>query len=231
MTLGRFLILSACSAALITLGSCTLAHRGRPITAEATPEVQFAEGKGNAYLFDIKINHSGKKNSVRLDLYQSGELLGLFARGYLGKGVMKGILSKDSLIVYFPTENEFYTGKISGLVENPCLKSTRIEQLILQFFNSTPPEIDLSNSELYLTVLKEENSLHEYLLQSRSCPEGIRLQYDLNKSIWFIKEIQLTSQDKSFEFFARRREFRSNIEIPQDKFGLVIPETALRITP
>jgi len=234
----RSLSLSALLIAILILGGCSLAHREHPIAKEEIPlakeeipQSQLQAGNGNAYLFDIKINRQGKKNSVRLELYQVGDTMSFFARGYLGKGVMKGLLSRDSLIVYFPTENEYYTGKVADLVDNPCLNTTGIEDLIIELFQGTPADSGYSDGRFYVTVLKEEPALHQYRLQSTSCPEGISLEYKLDGGRFVLNEIQLRTDDKFFEFAAHRRNVRLNVEISPEKLHLDIPETAARITP
>ncbi|UCD18206.1 MAG: hypothetical protein JSV44_04650, partial [Candidatus Zixiibacteriota bacterium] len=70
------------SAAL--LFGCTLATKKKTGISPPVTEAVLVEGKGDAFLFDVKISARGKKNSVRLDVYRSGDSIALFARGYLG---------------------------------------------------------------------------------------------------------------------------------------------------
>lgn len=227
----RSLSLSVLLIAISILSGCSLAHRGHPIAKEEIPQSQLQQGNGNAYLFDIKIMRQGKKNSVRLDLYQVGDTISFFARGYLGKGVMKGLLSRDSLIVYFPTENEYYTGKIANLADNHCLNMAGIEDLIIKLFQATPADSSYSDGRFYVTVLKEEPALHQYRLQSTSCPEGINLEYKPDGGRFVLNEIQIRTDDKSFEFVAQLRNLRLNTEIAPEKLHLAIPEAATRLIP
>ena len=120
--LGGFLFLTFIL--YLTLG-CTFANRSKwkneRIAAEQkTERPALTEGRGDAYLFDLKIYNKGRKNSVRLDIYRNEDSLALYARGYLGKGVLKGLINQDSILTFFPTENQFYAGEINRLLSGNC---------------------------------------------------------------------------------------------------------------
>lgn len=216
----------------IFLSGCTLANRKKGgekcIEAET---MTWEEGKGDAYLFDVKIYREGKKNSVRLDVYRSGDIISLFARGYLGKGVLKGLILPDSTVVYFPTKKEYFSGKLVNLINNGCSDSLSFELLIIEFFKQTPDEIEHDLPGFYLVVLKENDREKQYRLESRSCPEGIELDYSLKSGRFILEKINYSSSDGSFRFKATRRRAKLNIDIPEEKFQLNIPVTALRISP
>ena len=124
-------------AVALAVSGCTLASkekiRERPVEAEAV----FEEGKGDAFLFDVKIRRNGKKNSVRLDVYRSGDSLSLYARGYLGKGVLKGLITNDSLVVQsavFDNLESFYGSagsvfreryKVTDIIDDVCIMQPR----------------------------------------------------------------------------------------------------------
>jgi hypothetical protein len=217
------------SAAL--LFGCTLATKKRPGISPPMTEAVFVEGKGDAFLFDVKIHTEGKKNSVRLDVYRSGDTVALFARGYLGKGVLKGLILRDSIAVYFPTEKEFYTGPILDLVDKACSDSLPFESLIIALLKRTPAEIDHSLSHFYVTVLEEKRNKRRYRLMSKKCREAIELEYNWKDNRFVLDRMEFSKADNSFRFKADRRRARINIEIPGDKFLLSIPETAARILP
>jgi len=216
---------------IIILSSCTVATRkqsGETISAE---EAKFGEGRGDAYLFDAKIYRDGKKNSVRLDVYYKNEQAGVFARGYLGKGVLKGIIDKDSIIVYFPTEDQFYTGEIASLVKGDCRHKFDFESIIIQLMTKLPSDIKDAGDDYYVTILKDKGKTREYRLESRHCPEHIILEYDLKENRFILDKIDFRTEDDSFRFKAERRKFRLNVDIPVNKIVFDIPEDAARILP
>ena len=112
------------------------------------------EQRGNAFLFDITVNRDGKKNSARLDLYQRGDSLSFFARGYLGKGALKGLLSADSVVVYFPTAGEYYGGRLGALLADTCGAGQNLEQLLIDIFRELPTSSNLP-SDLSLKILED----------------------------------------------------------------------------
>lgn len=194
-------------------------------------KTELPAGKGDAYLFDIKIFQKGKKNSVRLDLYRSGDSLALFARGYLGKGVLKGIIFPESILVYFPTENEYYSGNMVDIINGQCAESFPFEKIIVDLFMKTPPEIEEVYGNFYVNIRKETSIKREYELSSRKCPESIEIEYDLKEERFIPSKAEYKSDDGSFKLKMSRRKQRLNIEIPGEKFSLDIPATAVRIQP
>ncbi len=214
------------------VSGCTLADRrnaGKVIADEEAP--QWEPGKGDAYLFDVKIYREGRKNSVRLDVYRLGDTISIFARGYLGKGVLKGLIRPDSILTYFPTEKEYYSGKLANLVDNGCADSLPLEFTIIQLFQKTPAEINFDLGDFYIVVENENNSVRKYRLESHSCPQGIDISYTPKDNRFIPDEIIYTSADKLFRFEAVRRRAKLNTKIPPDKFRIDIPSDAVRTSP
>jgi hypothetical protein len=218
-------------AVALTVSGCTLATRKKVRSSPVDAEMVLLEGKGDAYLFDVNMRRHGKKNSVRLDVYRSGDSLSLFARGYLGKGVMKGLVTTDSLIVYFPTENQYYAGRVVDLLEKSCAEAFAFERTIVDLFVKRPVELEYSLSSFYLTILKDEGDEQKYRLEGKSCPEAINLTYRWRDGRFVMEEIDYCSSDGSFRFSAARRRHKINVEIPDEKFILAIPDDAARIYP
>ncbi|SYZ74088.1 exported hypothetical protein [Candidatus Zixiibacteriota bacterium] len=192
--------------------------------------VRGSDRQGNAFLFDIKVTRNGKMNSARLDIYQNGDSLSLFARGYLGKGALKGLLTPDSIIVYFPLTGEYYTGKLADLVSDSCRMGQNLEHLLASLFNYLPDSVELP-SDISLQTLKDEKKSKQYHLESGGCRATMDLRYDYRDNRFLPESINFGLVDGSFHFAGERRNFRLNIHIPEDKFEIYIPETAARIYP
>jgi len=216
-------------AGIFGLSGCTLADR--PTAEERHPRVKVGvmPGKGDAFLYDIMAERNGKKNSARLDVYRQGDSLGLFARGYLGKGVLKGLIIPNSITIYFPTENEFYRGSIADLLKSNCPDSAIFEKYLIELFAKIPSEIEHSFSDFYLTILKETGHSRDYRLESKNCEESIELKYELREGRFVLEKLDYQTPDNSFRFRATRRQHRLNIVLPADKFSVPIPESATRI--
>lgn len=219
----------------LTLG-CTFANRSKwkseKIAAEQKTERPIlTEGRGDAYLFDLKIYNNGRKNSVRLDIYRKENSLALFARGYLGKGVLKGLVNKDSIITFFPTENQFYSGELNRLLSGNCFENIPFEKMLVDFFRITPDKIDYSFGEAYLSILEEKPGFRKYRLVAQNCSEYIELDYDWKKGQFMLERLKYSREDGKFRLDAKRRKFKLNIKLPAEKFQISIPSTASRIYP
>jgi hypothetical protein len=225
------LFISILILAIIVWG-CALADRrnaGKVIAEEEAPK--WEPGKGDAYLFDVKIYREGKKNSVRLDVYRTGDTISIFARGYLGKGVLKGLIRPDSILIYFPTEKEYFSGKLADLVDNGCADSLPLEFTIIQLFQKTPAEIDFDLGNFYIVIENENSSFRQYRMESHTCPQGIDISYTPKDDRFIPDEIIYTSADELFRFKAKRRRAKLNIDIPGKKFQINIPAGTVRISP
>jgi hypothetical protein len=188
------------------------------------------EQRGTAFLFDVKVNRNGKKNSVRLDIYQRGDSLSVFARGYLGKGALKGLLTSDSVIAHFPTEEEYYTGKLESLISDSCQFGQNLERILVTIFRDLPDTSDLP-SDISLRTLEDGKKKKRYHMESGRCPAAIDLQYDYHDKQFILEQIGFALSDNSFQLDGKRRDFRTNVKIPEEKFQVNIPETATRIYP
>jgi hypothetical protein len=221
-------------AVLIT--GCNLARRSRKFEAPQSKEFTLPQGKGDAFLYDLKIYHHGKKNSVRLDVYRTDDSIAIFARGYLGKGALKGIIKNDSILAYFPTEDEFYSGPIAALINDPCVANINFERSILSLFRKLPTEIESGLEDFYITIADQSSRGREFRLTSRVCNQEIRLEYDFRNGRYVPLAIEFevkpqNPDEKPFGFSAKRREQRLSISIPAKKFELEIPDSASRIAP
>lgn len=230
---GRFLFLSFI---LCLMLGCAVANRGKwkteKIASEQKSERQaLTEGRGDAYLFDLKIYNKGRKNSVRLDLYRNEDSLALYARGYLGKGVLKGLISQDSILTFFPTENQFYSGEMGRLLSGNCFENIPFERMLIDFFKITPDKIDYSFGKAYLSILEEKPGFRKYRLVAQNCSEYIELEYDWKKGQFVLKQLKYSKEDGQFRLDAKRRKFKLNIKLPAEKFQISIPSTASRIYP
>jgi len=190
---------------------------------------KLTEGKGDAYQFDCKMYRKGKKNTVRLEIFRSGDMLSIFARGYLGKGVMKAIINPDSILVYFPTSNEYYSGKLEDLIGGKCAGSMIYEEVLIKLFMMTPPELEKSYEGFYVNVVKQNKKRQEFQLNSKVCEESIELGYRLYGRRFILDDIEYENEVGTFKFIASNRKARLDIDIPESKLDLKIPENSIRI--
>jgi len=214
---------------ILFLGGCNLASRKPSVQSPVESEFNYTEGKGDAFLYDVKIYREGKKNSVRLDVYRKNDSLALFARGYLGKGVLKGLAVSDSIVIYFPTENEYFSGKLNELIYKSCAEQDNLEQMLIDLFVMRPVELEYSMADFYVTVLNDKGKKQQFRLESKNCAESARLEYDFKDNRFLLEKIQFSNRDDTFRLTAQRRKHRLDINIPAEKFIIPIPPEAVRI--
>jgi hypothetical protein len=215
----------------VLFNGCALADRKKVRVKTLELETGYKKGRGDAYLFDIKINRDGKKNSVRLEVFHSGDSLGIFARGYLGKGVLKGLILPDSAVMYFPGQDEFYSGSLIDLIGDDCADSMFSGRIVLDLFDKTPSELSYPLSGHYINIVEEGPEVRRYWIQSKKCPEEIELEYDLQGGKSVLKRIEYRKSSGDFGLEASRRQIRLDIGIPSEKMRIDIPPTALRLNP
>jgi hypothetical protein len=141
------------------------------------------------------------------------------------------VIRPDSILTYFPTEKEYYSGKLADLVDNGCADSLPLEFTIIQLFQKTPAEINFNLGDFYIVVENDNNKIRQYRLESHSCPQGIDISYTPKDNRFIPDEITYTSADKLFRFEAVRRRAKLNTKIPPDKFKIDIPPDAVRTSP
>ncbi len=225
-----FFLLSLAFANILMSG-CTLANRnsGKSIAPETRESL--SQGKGDAYSFKVRIFRDGKKNSANFDIYYNRDSLAFFAKGYLGKGVLKGLIVRDSAVAYFPTENEFYFGKIADLVNSDCFAGLEFERLILDLFFETPDKLGYSPAGYYLKIDKNKSSDKRFRLISSACDEQLYIKYDVEENRFIPENIEYSANDGSFKLIAERTRRKLNADIPAEKFEVPIPPSAVRIRP
>lgn len=182
-----------------------------------------------AFLFDAKLRRDGKPTSLRLEMYQADSVIGLNGRGYLGKTGLKGILTKDSLVVYFPTTDEFVAeGTADLLASLPCEIEARSLDLFAMF-TSLPDSLPL-DSQIRVESDYSKSKRPKFVLSIPGCLWEIRLMYDRKKQGWRIREFEYENGEKT-SFRATRREYRRRAKVRNSRLGLTIPSSATRISP
>lgn len=191
-------------------------------------ETQFSEKiTCEAYLFDARITRDKKYNSFRLELYQTDSLIGLSGRGYLGKGALKGWISHDSLLVYFPTVQE-YVKEANGDVWKSFKCVDEENQLNLFDLITSLPEDIIPRDKFELVILKNEDAEKEYRITKADCDWIITADYDLREKGWRLKEFHI-SEGEDFELRGKRREYRDEAKIKTGRYTPQISEEALRV--
>lgn len=223
---GRFSDLVA-SVLLATLVGCASVYQGAD--GGEVPAGKSAGGKvtADAYLFDTKTYRDGKLTSVRLEVFWTDSVMALGGRAYLGKGALKGRLTRDSLTVYFPTRKEYLEGPIhEALASSDCPFSLGALD-ILGLFMSVPDSNSFADDiSLVSDYRKSERPV--FTISKDSCDWWLKLEYDFKSGRPRIRRFEFENGE-SFRLIANRREFRSNRNVKASKFEVRIPSQAVKI--
>jgi len=183
---------------------------------------------GEAYLFDARLWRDGKPTSFRLHIYQTDTLIGLGGRGYLGKGALKGWVSADSILVYFPSVDEYLYEDMAELISSFDCASPLVSFNVLGLFADLPDPVEWSGEGLTLQI--EDSDEPTYILSPVDCDWTARLVYDDEDKGWRVEEFYFDDgHDTRLE--ATRRRYNDDADMDQARFEVEIPAEAVRIFP
>lgn len=182
-----------------------------------------------AYLFDAKLRRQGKPTSFRLEIFQTDSVIALGGRAYLGKGALKGLLTTDSLEVYFPSSNEYLYELLSDLFATAECTHAALKLSLLHLFTSLPDSL-AEMEEVSIASDYTDRKRPGYLISFPDCSWVIELTYDRRETGWRIRNFKFDNGN-DITLKAKRRTYKKKAQVPYSKFQLVLPDGATRITP
>lgn len=187
-----------------------------------------------AYLFDVAIKRHGKATSLRLDVFDADSVIALGGRAYLGKGALRARLTKDSLIAFFPTSNEFLREDFSSFSISGENRSDFSKLGLLKLLKQ-PPDTGTMNDSMRVEFTQVSSSdtrwtVHSTTYDSAALPRWrLELTYALTDGYARLRYFSYT--DINMTITANRREYRTRARVPADRFRVTIPPSAVRVSP
>jgi hypothetical protein len=206
----------------VLLASCGTQPRTAP-EVSAKPGVE-------AYLFDAELRRSGKPTSFRLEIFHADTVMALSGRGYLGKGALRGRVTPDSLLCYFPSSNEYLQEPVLNLLNAiECQVAPRGINL-LELFDRLPDAGTL-DSTIDVVPNYQNGKRPTFIIYVENCPWQMELTYRSDEMLgWRLDEfVFFDGQDTRLK--ATLREFKANASVKPDRFEVRIPSDATRIIP
>jgi hypothetical protein len=222
---------STLTVATVTLA--TLTGCGPKFTAEPGVDGYQVSGPGQkvpveAYLYDVRIRRDGKPTSLRLELFQTDTLVAMGGRGYLGKGALKGLLTADSIEVYFPTRREYLHEAVRDLLfTSSCTHS--IPQLDFPALMKSLPQEQGFGTGLMVERDDSDNKRPRFILTWTDCAWRMELSYNQRKTGWRLNQIRFDDGDK-LSFTAKRRAYKASTKVKRKKFELYVEPGYTRLT-
>lgn len=179
-----------------------------------------------AFLFDARIYRDGKPTSIRLHVYRTDSIIALGGRGYLGKGALKGIMTNDSVIIYFPASNEYLRDSRSSFFNQSACPSGAVTFDFQRLLTTLPDETFLFPAAVSETESKKKR--RKYSIIWPDCDWKIDLVYQKKDIGWRPKKIDYTNGN-DIRFTAETRVFKPRAKVSLSKFRVIIPADAIPI--
>jgi hypothetical protein len=182
----------------------------------------------DAYLFDARLHRDGQPTSFRLQLFQREAEISMSGRGYLGKGALKGRLTQDSLIAYFPSTNEFVRDATADLfVTDACPDGIPAPHLHVVL--SALPDSSVFPAAV-ISVEEEDEKRYACVITWPQCDWSLQLEYDLRDQGWRLKRLDFETGEDS-RFTLKRRAYKPQTKVKRSKIDFRIPDRATRVSP
>lgn len=223
-----------CVLATLALGLILTCTTGPPVTEagrETAPQVKVPV---EAYLFDVSIRRHGKPTSLRLDVFDADSVIALGGRAYLGKGALRGRMTRDSLVAYFPTSDEYLLEDFSSFSIGGANPTDLSEVGFLNLLKQ-PPDTGVLGDSIRADCTHSDDGDSKWIIHPGTLEHADSLRWRLHLTYALTEEqmrlAQFAYYDSTTTITANRREYRSRARVPADRFGVAIPPSAVRVTP
>ncbi|MDF1544628.1 MAG: hypothetical protein P1R58_05950 [bacterium] len=198
-------------------------------TGEEQSALSRSKITADAYLFDATLYREGKPTSVRLECYVTDSVVGLSGRGYLGKGALKGRLTRDSINVYFPSTNEYLSEKSGDLLISAAgCAQVKAEADLLSLFSSVPESRNWG--ETFAITRSGDDDQPQYQISLGDCGWEFTLEYRESDASLFLNKFEFNDGHGS-RLKAKRRTLKREASVPSNRFQVDLPIGAVRIIP
>ena len=182
-----------------------------------------------AYSFNARLLRDGRPTTFKLEVYQTDTLLGLSGTGYLGKGALRGQITADSLLVYFPHSKEYIEESIASALNMSDCPFPLTGQDLIDLFQGLP-EVQRLPGGLHVSDQSTSDKRRTFLMYAEGCPWQIEIMYDKRKTGWRIKRFELTDGGRT-GLRAIRQRHKTGAKVKFKRFQTNVPPEAFRITP
>jgi hypothetical protein len=200
-----------------------------------------------AYLIDLRVNNAGEKFSVMTELVFSGDSVGLYGRGYLGRGAFKGNIIGDTVRLYFAAEDEYFMTTLTHLDSaGDCARGGEALLSALSFLSGRKSgrvgrdSLQIAGSWATYRAgrfsgrlrLNKQGVPRSEVLVDALCHDSMTITYGLfNDKFPYYQPFEFEYRNGRDDFQAKgfMREQKYNAAIPAKKLQITIPSTARRL--
>jgi hypothetical protein len=203
-----------------------------------------------ACLLDLQLKGKEAKFSGEVEIfYQAPDSFAFSPRTFLGADIFKAVGADDTLTIYFPRENQYFSGKISDL-ENTRLWSWSIPfltllELILGKEGGMEPEAEFvgKTDKNFVYRYEDENWVKEYQVNAERCRlvetsltprsdgESYRIEYKSYSGYdnYEIPKIMKVVSSSGENVLIKYEERKFDLSIPAAKLRLQIPADSKKV--
>lgn len=200
-----------------------------------------------AYLIDLRVDDAGSKYSINTELYFSGDSVGFYGRGYLGKGAFKGNIIADVVTIYFNQQDEYFSGPLADIDRgSDCSSPGEVLLVVMSLLTGRADvvnpqdviypsrnEVRYRSGRFEKTISLDMKGFPETeKLIDPVCKDSIFIKYqDSSRQFPFYKIQNVLYFNELYEFRAIGfvREQKYNIDVGSRKFEVNIPGSAARL--
>lgn len=200
-----------------------------------------------AYLIDLRLDDDGKKFTVKTELYFSGDSVGLYGRGFLGRGAFKGNIIDNVMTIYFNRQDEYFSAPLAEIDSGQvCARPGEVLLTVLSLISGrqlpgtenkfafpSDHEITFSSGRFQRTVeLRKSGFPESEKLIDPNCGDSIVFKYEGDsRQFPFYRVENMLYYNEKYNFRARGfvREQKYNIAVRPKKFSVDIPPSATRL--
>jgi hypothetical protein len=192
---------------------------------------QQSELTSYAALLRVKMRHEGRIDDFRAEIFAAGDsLLSVYVRGFLGKSAFKALLRGDSLLIYFPSERKYYSGRRHD-IETGELRDTR--QIVDYLLTLLHGYVALPDTSLWSSHVVAKKDRMQLVTGDRAhrCSLHVDLSVDSqNFPNQQLKSLELRSTSDKLRINVQVQSSHYNRQIPPEKYGIDLPPTTIQIS-
>jgi hypothetical protein len=181
----------------------------------------------DAYLFDTQVTRGGRLASMRLEIFDADSVIGLSGRAYLGKGALKGRITRDSVKLYFPSSNQYISEATDDFMRNDSCALNISKDDLVGILRHRPPSDSRPTAGKFGVI---SASADDTVMIATWCRRIFELKYYKTSDGWCVGSFHF-DDSLGTEIQAKRREVRFGARVKAGQFHVIIPSDAERIKP
>jgi hypothetical protein len=182
-----------------------------------------------ACLLELQLKGKEAKFSGEVEIfYQAPDSFAFSPRSFLGADIFKAVGADDTLTIYFPRENQYFSGKISdlekGLLESEVQFIGKMENYFVYRYEDEnwikEYHVDAGRCRLVKTSLMQKSGGDSYQVEYKS--------YTKHDTYEIPNMVKIVSSNRE-SVLIKYQERKFNLSIPASKLKLQIPADSKRV--